>query len=53
MAEIYFLRSVPFRVGVAELAAVVLFSLAVTLLSCLWAARRAGRLQPASALRYE
>lgn len=53
VAEIYFLRSVPFRVGVAELAAVVLFSLAVTLLSCLWAARRAGRLQPASALRYE
>lgn len=53
VAEIYFLRSVPFRAGPLELAAVVLFSLAVTLLSCLWAARRAGRLQPAAALRYE
>lgn len=53
VAEIYFLRSVPFHAGPAEVASVALFSLVVTFLSCLWAARRAGRLQPAAALRYE
>lgn len=53
MAEIYFLRSVPFHAGLREVAAVALFTLVVTLVSCLWAARRAGRLQPAAALRYE
>ena len=53
VAEIYFLRSVPFRAGPAEVGAVALFSLSVTLASCWFAARRAGRLQPAAALRYE
>jgi lipoprotein-releasing system permease protein len=53
VAEIYFLSSVPFRVRAGDLVAVAAFSLAVTLLACLLASRRAARLDPAAALRYE
>jgi lipoprotein-releasing system permease protein len=53
VAEIYFLSSVPFRVHAGDLVAVAVFSLAITLLACLLAARRAARLDPAAALRYE
>jgi lipoprotein-releasing system permease protein len=53
VAEIYFLSSVPFRVIPADLLAVVVFALGVTMISCLVPAWRAGRLEPAPALRYE
>lgn len=53
VAEIYFLSSVVFRVRWQDLAAVVAFTLAVTVLSCWLPARRAGRVRPAVALRYE
>ncbi len=53
VAAIYFLSSVPFRVEGADLAAVVGFTLGVTLVACWLPARRAARVRPASALRYE
>ncbi len=53
MAAIYFISSVPFRVRAADLAAVVGFTLLVTLLACWLPARRAGQVVPATALRYE
>ncbi|MEE8138984.1 MAG: ABC transporter permease [Thermoanaerobaculia bacterium] len=53
LAAIYFISSVPFRVDPLDLVAVAAFSLAVTFLACWTPARRAGRLQPATALRYE
>jgi lipoprotein-releasing system permease protein len=53
MAAIYFVSSVPFRVRVADVAAIVGFTLLVTLLACWLPARRAGQVLPAAALRYE
>jgi lipoprotein-releasing system permease protein len=53
VAAIYFISSVPFHVRPRDLGAVVVFALLVTLLACWAPARRAGRIEPAVALRYE
>jgi ABC-type lipoprotein release transport system permease subunit len=53
VAEIYFVSFIPFRVRPEDLAAVVLFSVAVILLASWIPARRAARLDIAEALRYE
>ena len=53
MAEIYFIDRVPFVVRWTDLLAVVLFSLTVSALASRIPARRAARLRPAEALRYE
>jgi len=53
VAAIYFLAAVPFRITPGDLAAVTLFTLLVTLVACWLPARRAGRVQPADALRFE
>jgi len=53
IAAIYFLDSVPLRLAPGDAAAIALFALAVTLLSCWLPARRARRLEPAAALQYE
>jgi len=53
VASIYFIQSVPFRVRWQDLAAVVAFTLVVTLIACWVPARRAGSVDAATALRYE
>ena len=53
VAAIYFISSVPFRVRWLDLAAIAGFTLAVTLLASWVPARRAERIEPAAALRYE
>jgi lipoprotein-releasing system permease protein len=53
VAAIYFLSSVPFRVELSDLGAVVAFTLSITLVACLLPAWLAARVDPSSALRYE
>jgi len=53
LAAIYFISSIPFRVRLVDVAAVVLFTLVVTAFACFFPARNGGRVPPAKALRYE
>jgi lipoprotein-releasing system permease protein len=52
-SEIYFLSKLPAEMSVGETAAVVVVSLALSLLATLYPAWRAARLDPVEALRYE
>ncbi|MEE2777553.1 MAG: ABC transporter permease [Acidobacteriota bacterium] len=53
VAAIYFISSVPFRVQLADVAAILAFSLAATLLASWFPARRAARVDVTTALRYD
>lgn len=53
VAAIYFIRSVPFRVELPDVLAIVGFALAITLAASFFPAWRAARVDPSSALRYE
>ena len=53
IAAIYFIDSVPFRVELTDVLAIVIFSLTVTLLACALPALRAARIRPSIALRDE
>ncbi len=51
--ELYFLSHLPSKVEGSEVMSVVLMSLALSFLATIYPARRAARLDPAEALRYE
>jgi lipoprotein-releasing system permease protein len=53
VAAIYFISSVPFRVELADVLAVLLFSLIATLIACWFPAWRGAALDPSAALRYD
>jgi len=53
IASIYFLRSVPFRLAADDALAIALFTVVVTFISCWLPSRRALKLDPATALRFE
>ncbi|MCP3957698.1 MAG: ABC transporter permease [bacterium] len=53
IAAIYFIDSVPFRVELTDVLAIVTFSLTVTLIACSVPAFRAARVNPSVALRDE
>jgi lipoprotein-releasing system permease protein len=53
VAAIYFVRAVPFHVELGDVAVIVAFTLAVTFFACWFPSRRAARVRPAEALRYE
>jgi len=53
VAAIYFVRSVPFHVETGDVGMIVIFTLVVTCLACWLPSRRAARVRPADALRYE
>jgi lipoprotein-releasing system permease protein len=52
-AELYFLSHLPSKVDYSEVVMVLLFSLALSFLATIYPARRAAKLNPAEALRYE
>lgn len=52
-AEIYFLTKLPARVNPEEVLTVVLMALGLTFLATLYPSRRAAKLNPVEALRYE
>ena len=53
IAAIYFIDSVPFRVELGDVLAIVGFALSVTLVACALPALRAARIRPSLALRDE
>jgi len=53
MAEIYFLRSIPLHLSGRDALAIALLALLVTLIAAWFPSRRAARLEPATALRFE
>jgi len=53
LAAIYFISSIPFRVRLLDVLAIVVFTALVTGLACWFPARRGARVRPAAALRYE
>jgi lipoprotein-releasing system permease protein len=53
VASIYFLRAVPFRLALDDALAIAAFTVGVTFLSCWLPSRRALKLDPAAALRFE